>query len=121
MPIGIRKYFLVLSLILTAVVSAVVWYFTRLGFLYVYLISINIITFLIYGYDKQQARNSGMRIPEFVLHVMALAGGTIGALSGRLVFRHKTRKRSFIIFFWAIAILQAVAIYLLRDYIGKLL
>jgi uncharacterized membrane protein YsdA (DUF1294 family) len=52
-----------------------------------------------------------MRIPEATLHVAALLGGSPGAVVGQLLFRHKTRKRSFRIVFIAIVLLQIVVIY----------
>lgn len=62
---------------------------------FIWLASLSILTFLLYGYDKAQARLSGPRVPENVLHLLALAGGFPGGWAGRLVFRHKTRKRVF--------------------------
>jgi uncharacterized membrane protein YsdA (DUF1294 family) len=53
--------------------------------------------FAAYGYDKMQARRGGWRIPENVLHGLALVGGVAGAWAGRIVFRHKTRKPVFLV------------------------
>jgi uncharacterized membrane protein YsdA (DUF1294 family) len=53
--------------------------------------------FALYGIDKGQSRSSGWRIPEALLHGVALVGGVVGAWAGRLVFRHKTRKPVFLI------------------------
>ena len=58
-----------------------------------------------------------MRIPEIVLHLLTLIGGTLGALLGQLIFRHKIKKIKFIIVFWVIVIVQVVVIYLLKGYI----
>jgi len=74
---------------------------------YAYLASINVITFLFYGYDKWKSRNNKARIPEITLHLLALLGGSPGAFLGQLVFRHKTKKLSFRIIFLAIVLLQA--------------
>jgi uncharacterized membrane protein YsdA (DUF1294 family) len=66
--------------------------------LYVYWIWLaiaSIITFLLYGYDKTQSKTGGWRVPEVVLHAMALAGGFPGGWVGRSVFRHKTKKGIF--------------------------
>ena len=51
--------------------------------------------FAMYGIDKRQARQGGWRVPESILHSLALVGGFIGAWAGRAVFRHKTRNRMF--------------------------
>ena len=58
-------------------------------------IPLNMINFLLFGYDKLQAKRGGWRIPEKVLLGLSLVGGGIGGLAGMLVFRHKTRKNVF--------------------------
>jgi len=60
-----------------------------------YLIFINIVTFLIYGVDKWKARKSRWRIPEDALLWLAIVGGSVGALLGMYVFRHKTKHKKF--------------------------
>lgn len=60
-----------------------------------YLCIINIITFILYGFDKKRAKQKGRRIPEKVLLGLAAAGGAIGALAGMRAFRHKIRKWKF--------------------------
>lgn len=85
----------------------------RLGLspLYAGLIGVNAITLLLYGYDKRQARTGGLRIPEVVLHLVALLGGSPAALVGQELFRHKTRKLAFRLVLLGIFLLQAGAIY----------
>lgn len=79
----------------------------------IYLFVINIITFLLYGYDKQKAKRKLRRIPEKVLLGLAVIGGSIGALLGMKVYRHKIRKWKFIVGVPVILVLQiAAAIYL---------
>jgi uncharacterized membrane protein YsdA (DUF1294 family) len=51
--------------------------------------------FAMYGIDKRQAQQDGWRVPEAVLHALALIGGVAGAWAGRAVFRHKTQKPLF--------------------------
>ena len=60
-----------------------------------WLVGWTIPTFALYGIDKRQARHDGWRVPEAVLHGLALIGGVIGAWAGRAVFRHKTQKPAF--------------------------
>jgi len=55
-----------------------------------YLIVINIVTFLVYGIDKWKAKQGSWRISEATLLMLAVIGGTIGALLGMQVWRHKT-------------------------------
>ena len=82
-----------------------------LGPVYAYLGGVNLATVAFYGYDKRQAGAGGLRIPEVVLHAAALLGGSPGALAGQMLFRHKTRKRSFKAVFAAIVVVQFAAVY----------
>ncbi|CAN5636539.1 hypothetical protein BH24CHL1_BH24CHL1_19070 [soil metagenome] len=59
-------------------------------------ISVSLVLFVLYGYDKRCAIAGGGRVPEVVLHGMALAGGFAGGWAGRLAFRHKTRNAGFL-------------------------
>jgi len=74
-----------------------------------YLIGINAVTVLLYGYDKRQAIAGGGRVPELVLHLAALAAGSPGALLAQILFRHKTRKFKFRLVFLGIIALQCLA------------
>ena len=62
-----------------------------------YLIVINIVTWIAFGLDKWKAKSGKWRIPERTLLLLALAGGSLGALAGMIMFRHKTRKPKFYI------------------------
>lgn len=79
--------------------------------LYAGLIGVNVVTLLLYGYDKRQAVVGGTRIPEAVLHSAALVGGSPCAALGQMLFRHKTRKRRFRMVLVAIVALQGLALY----------
>ncbi len=61
----------------------------------IHLTAINLITFVLYGTDKLLAKTDKRRIPERVLLFFAILGGSIGALTAMLLFRHKTRKKKF--------------------------
>ena len=63
--------------------------------------------FAMYGIDKRQAQRAGWRVPEAVLHGLALVGGVIGAWAGRAVFHHKTSKPIFTVVLTAASILWA--------------
>lgn len=62
----------------------------------VYLIGINLITFLIWGIDKWKAKHGKWRIPESTLLLLAALGGSLGASVGMILFHHKTRKSLFV-------------------------
>ncbi len=55
-----------------------------------YLGTVNAVTFLLYGWDKLAAIRRWRRIPEMFLILMAVFGGSIGALVSMQLFRHKT-------------------------------
>ena len=54
------------------------------------LIVINVITFLVYGIDKWKAKQGCWRISEATLLILAVIGGSIGALLGMKTWHHKT-------------------------------
>ena len=83
----------------------------------IYLIIINIITFIIYGIDKAKARKGAWRIPEKTLIGLAVAGGSIGALAGMSFFHHKTRKPLFKIGIPVILLIEAAAAAWLQTHI----
>ena len=60
------------------------------------------VTFGAYRRDKNSALHGGRRVPENALHLLEVFGGWPGALVAQQWFRHKTRKLSFQIIFWAI-------------------
>lgn len=60
-----------------------------------YLVIINVITFLLYGTDKWKAKRSRWRIPESALLGMAAVGGSVGAWLGMRVWHHKTQHKKF--------------------------
>lgn len=72
---------------------------------------LSIVTFLVYGYDKRRAVSGGGRVPEAVLHGLALAGGFPGGWAGRSIFRHKTRHAGFLIVLIASTLIHAVLVW----------
>ena len=60
-----------------------------------YLIVINVVTFLVYGIDKVKAKRGYWRISEVTLLMLAVIGGSIGALLGMKVWHHKTMHKKF--------------------------
>jgi len=75
-----------------------------------WLVLVNPVTLLFYGFDKMRAKGKGTRIPEKVLQALALLGGSAGGLVAMILFRHKIRKGSFQRVFWAIVALQIAGI-----------
>lgn len=76
-----------------------------------WLLLINLVTFLLFGLDKWKAKRkvhheSTRRIPERTLFLFAAIGGSVGALLGMKVFRHKTLHRAFRVGIPLILVLQ---------------
>ena len=67
-----------------------------------YLAAVNVVTFTVYGIDKRKARRGAWRVPEKTLFLLPLLGGSVGALLGMKVFRHKTKHWYFV---WGIPII----------------
>lgn len=61
----------------------------------IYLIIINIVTFITFGLDKRKAQNHKWRISEQALITLMLIGGGLGGYLGMETFRHKTKKLKF--------------------------
>ncbi|MBE5820256.1 MAG: DUF1294 domain-containing protein [Clostridiales bacterium] len=75
-------------------------------FMSIYLVSINLISFITMYIDKKKAQKGKWRISEWTLFMLVILGGGIGGIAGMKVFRHKTKKAKFYIGFPAIIILQ---------------
>ena len=58
----------------------------------IYLFVMNLLTFAVFGADKYKARKKKFRVPEKTLLLLAVIGGSTGALAGMYIFHHKTRK-----------------------------
>ena len=63
----------------------------------IYLLILNLTAFFLMGIDKLCAIRNRQRIPERRLFLFAAIGGSVGALIGMHLFRHKTRHNSFVI------------------------
>lgn len=60
-----------------------------------YLIIVNAAAFLLMLADKLKAKRGAWRIPETTLMGIAAIGGSVGALAGMYLFRHKTKHIKF--------------------------
>ena len=78
----------------------------------VYLVVINVATFLTYGIDKWKAKKSLWRIREASLLGLAVLGGSIGAWLGMKVWHHKTMHKKFKYGLPLILIVQIAIVFL---------
>jgi uncharacterized membrane protein YsdA (DUF1294 family) len=80
-----------------------------------YLVIINLITLLVWGYDKFSSMKNSSRVSEINLLLGVFLGGTFGGILGIFIFRHKISKRSFLLKFFGVAILQLIVLrFILR-------
>ena len=87
---------------------------TERNLILIYLAIINVATFFTFGIDKLKAKRSKWRIREAALLMLAVLGGSIGALLGMKVWHHKTMHKKFKYGVPAILIVQMAIIgYLL--------
>ena len=77
-------------------------------YFFIYLIVINIITFLVMGLDKWKAKRGSWRIQESALFTFVIFGGGIGGILGMIHFHHKTKKIKFKIGFPLITLLEII-------------
>jgi len=102
--------FLAVGAVLTFGLTFLVRTYLNLHWLVAYLIGVNCGTFFLYGYDKFVSSRERTRVPEKVLHLFALAGGTPFAYIAQRFFRHKTVKPRFRRVFWTVVVIQIAAI-----------
>ena len=81
-----------------------------------YLIVINILTFAVYGIDKWKARQGSWRISEATLLMLAVIGGSIGAMLGMKVWHHKTQHKKFKYGLPLILLAQIATIYFICNF-----
>lgn len=62
-----------------------------------YLMIINVVTFIIFGLDKYRAKKNLNRVPEIWLFALAFLFGSVGAWSAMYFFHHKTKHLKFVI------------------------
>lgn len=67
------------------------------GFAIILLI-LSLLTFIVYGLDKHDAKAKTWRTPERRLLLFGFIGGALGGLLGMVIFHHKTRK----FYFWLV-------------------
>ena len=71
------------------------WDLDKLRVLGIYLLVINVVTFVAFVHDKhvaEQGNDPRSRVPESVLLGLCLAGGSAGGMLAMHVVRHKTRR-----------------------------
>ncbi len=78
-----------------------------------YVVAVNVVSFIMMGVDKRKAIKRAFRIPESTLFVLAIIGGSIGAIIGMHLFHHKTRHWYFLYGMPVILALQVILVLVL--------
>ena len=90
-------------------------FFAEHKILIIYSVIINFVSFAAFAVDKINACEGRSRIRIITLLGIAFAGGSIGAILGMYIFRHKTRVDYFTVGVPLIMIMQAVVIFYLMN------
>ena len=79
--------------------------------LLIYLAVVNILTIIVFGVDKMNARANRQRVRIVTLLGLAFIGGSVGALIGMYGFHHKTKKAYFTVGVPLILLMQVVVLF----------
>jgi uncharacterized membrane protein YsdA (DUF1294 family) len=104
--------FALIGIFLILILALLFIWLTNWNPLWIWLVSINLVTFLAYGFDKSQAQKGELRIPEIVLHGLAIIGGFLGGWLGRSTFHHKTRKPIFAVVLTFSTVIWLIVLYI---------
>lgn len=87
-------------------------------YILIYLLVISLITVTVTVYDKKAAKKSPKkRIPEKVLFILAICGGSLAEFITMLKIRHKTKHLKFMVGLPLILAVQLVAIFLILKFL----
>ena len=81
----------------------------------VWVAALSITAFAMYGFDKLLSKIGKVRIPERILHLLAILGGFPGGWAGMIVFHHKINIREHLDF-WGILTLSTLGHAALMTY-----
>ncbi len=79
--------------------------------LLIYLAVVNILTIIVFGVDKMNAKSNRQRVRIVTLLGLAFIGGLVGALIGMYGFHHKTKKAYFTVGVPLILLMQVVVLF----------
>ena len=79
--------------------------------LLIYLAVVNILTIIVFGVDKVNAKSNRQRVRIVTLLGLAFIGGSVGALIGMYGFHHKTKKAYFTVGVPLILLMQVVVLF----------
>ena len=89
-------------------------------FLGIYISVMTIVGIAVMGIDKRRARLRKWRIPERVLFLVSLLGGSLGTWSGMYIFRHKTKHWYFVVGMPLIFIFHLFLLWKIAPFLSKI-
>ncbi len=85
--------------------------------LMIYLAVVNILTIIVFGVDKMNAKSNRPRVRIVTLLGLAFVGGSVGALIGMYGFHHKTKKAYFTVGVPLILVMQIVVLFYVMNFV----
>lgn len=73
-------------------------------------LAVSLVTYVAYALDKSAAKRGAWRTSEGALLLLGLAGGWPGALIAQQTLRHKSKKASFRVVFWATVLINCAVL-----------
>ena len=108
--------FLIIKGYVKSDISLAFWnFFDKHKLLLIYLIVINLITFIVFGIDKHNAEQRRSRIRIVTLLTLSFIGGSIGGLIAMYLFHHKTQKDYFTVGLPLMIIMQVLVVFYLMN------
>ena len=86
---------------------------TLINLVGIFLISINLISAVIFAYDKFAAMNKATRVSENTLHTLEVLGGVFSVLFLMYALNHKKRKVKYYKWSWIIFIFWSLIVMLI--------
>lgn len=88
----------VIAVVILVVLGGLLYQWLHWDFYWIWLLAINVVTFVFFRFDKGQAQRTGaVRVPEIVLLGLMVVGGVVGSAGGMWMRpRHKTQKPVFV-------------------------
>ena len=83
-------------------------------YIFIYFVAVSLITIIVTAYDKKAAKKwTKHRVPEKILFLLAILGGSVAEFLTMLKIRHKTKHKRFMIGLPIIILLQVISIWLI--------
>lgn len=78
---------------------------------FIYLIIMNLLSGILFDYDKHAAIKNHRRIPERTLHILEMLGGVFSVFLLMYIIHHKNRKFLYYGVTWVVLIVWVIILY----------